>query len=94
MDSQGLVTSIGSAAHATGECKPCIFYRQIVGCAKGADCLFCHIRHARQERRRLCKSKRHRYKKLIQAQVDAMAEGEALVAGRAAGLGSDDSEEE
>ena len=50
--------SLGSGGHATGECKPCVFFHK-KGCASGKTCLFCHLcdekqlRHQRGRRRGL-----------------------------------------
>lgn len=57
--------SIGSAAHESQTCKPCLFVHSKVGCHKAASCEFCHFRHRRKERARPCKSKRERYRNLI-----------------------------
>jgi len=36
-------TSLGSALHLSGACKPCAWFWKPQGCANGADCLHCHI---------------------------------------------------
>jgi hypothetical protein len=35
--------SMGAAGHAAGSCKPCGWNNKPGGCAKGADCEFCHM---------------------------------------------------
>lgn len=63
------VPSIGSANHAQGKCKPCMFYHSKVGCEEGATCPWCHYSH--KGARRPCKSKRDRYhKRLLQSGMD------------------------
>lgn len=37
------VPSIGSQAHRFGQCMPCGFVHKPDGCAKGANCPFCHL---------------------------------------------------
>jgi len=37
------VPSLGSAGHADGKCRPCAHNWRSTGCAKGADCSFCHV---------------------------------------------------
>eukprot|EP00928_Gymnodinium_smaydae_P073417 TRINITY_DN56625_c0_g1_i1.p1 TRINITY_DN56625_c0_g1~~TRINITY_DN56625_c0_g1_i1.p1 ORF type:complete len:345 (-),score=53.14 TRINITY_DN56625_c0_g1_i1:80-1018(-) len=49
-------TSVGSAAHASGNCKPCAFVHTR-GCNFGAECQFCHLcppgeKHRRKADRR------------------------------------------
>merc|ERR1719421_2156951 len=36
--------SVGSAQHATGECKPCLFFPK-GSCTNGETCNFCHFKH-------------------------------------------------
>lgn len=36
-------TSVGSALHLGGRCKPCSWYWKASGCANGEDCLHCHM---------------------------------------------------
>merc|ERR1712167_54349 len=60
--------SIGSAKHATGECKPCWFHPKPTGCDKGLECLHCHLctsEDIRSMRREKCRT-RHINKKLIE----------------------------
>lgn len=56
--------SIGSEAHESGSCKPCLFAFIEPGCPDGAQCRFCHLPH-KSTRSRPCKAKRDRYRKLI-----------------------------
>jgi len=44
--------SIGSGAHATGECRPCAFFHKN-RCVTGRTCLFCHLCDAGERKRRL-----------------------------------------
>mmetsp|Transcript_54734 Transcript_54734/g.127731 ORF Transcript_54734/g.127731 Transcript_54734/m.127731 type:complete len:613 (-) Transcript_54734:158-1996(-) len=37
------MTSIGSALHGTGECKPCAWFWKPKGCQNGAECRHCHL---------------------------------------------------
>eukprot|EP00927_Polykrikos_kofoidii_P049744 TRINITY_DN43765_c0_g1_i1.p1 TRINITY_DN43765_c0_g1~~TRINITY_DN43765_c0_g1_i1.p1 ORF type:complete len:391 (+),score=33.60 TRINITY_DN43765_c0_g1_i1:180-1352(+) len=37
------VHSIGSAQHATGNCKPCAWFWKVNGCQNGQLCLHCHL---------------------------------------------------
>jgi len=39
----GPVSSVGSAAHASGQCRPCAHSWRPGGCANGAGCAYCHI---------------------------------------------------
>mmetsp|Transcript_30620 Transcript_30620/g.70655 ORF Transcript_30620/g.70655 Transcript_30620/m.70655 type:complete len:213 (+) Transcript_30620:109-747(+) len=32
-------------SHVKGECNPCVFFASSFGCAAGAACSFCHLRH-------------------------------------------------
>mmetsp|Transcript_87932 Transcript_87932/g.283929 ORF Transcript_87932/g.283929 Transcript_87932/m.283929 type:complete len:110 (+) Transcript_87932:593-922(+) len=75
LDAEGKPTSIGSMKHEAGLCKPCVFFPSVIGCSNGITCLFCHITHARAQRR-LCKNKRERYKKLIESQVAVHLNGQ------------------
>lgn len=36
-------TSMGSALHSSGLCKPCAWYWKAKGCENGEDCLHCHL---------------------------------------------------
>ncbi|CAK0853966.1 unnamed protein product, partial [Prorocentrum cordatum] len=35
--------SVGSTAHASGECRPCAYFHRPGGCLNGAECRHCHI---------------------------------------------------
>eukprot|EP00435_Cladocopium_sp_Y103_P027312 s2093_g6.t1 len=35
--------SVGSAAHSTGECRPCAWFWKEGGCKNGKDCRHCHL---------------------------------------------------
>jgi len=72
LDSEGHLTSVGSALHAKKQCKPCAFAHyntewrpspdRKVGCSEGVLCRFCHFRHSVGSKIRLrpCKGKRER----------------------------------
>lgn len=51
--------SIGSRAHGTPQCKPCLFWYRGV-CIKGQRCAFCHLPHPLQEIRKMRPSKKVR----------------------------------
>jgi len=38
-----LETSVGSALHGTGECKPCSWFYKPGGCQNGSECGHCHL---------------------------------------------------
>eukprot|EP00428_Durinskia_dybowskii_P002192 CAMPEP_0170297018 /NCGR_PEP_ID=MMETSP0116_2-20130129/48666_1 /TAXON_ID=400756 /ORGANISM="Durinskia baltica, Strain CSIRO CS-38" /LENGTH=107 /DNA_ID=CAMNT_0010548635 /DNA_START=84 /DNA_END=404 /DNA_ORIENTATION=+ len=42
----GTLPSVGSALHASGECKRCCFFHK-GRCANGHACKFCHLPHER-----------------------------------------------
>lgn len=63
-DSGGM-QSMGSALHASGECRPCHYVSTKSGCSKGAECTFCHMAHPKRCRPRPCKSKRQKCKQLV-----------------------------
>jgi len=48
--SQGADWSEGSEQHSGGKCRPCIFYRKVVGCENGRTCSYCHLEHERRPR--------------------------------------------
>merc|ERR1719410_68361 len=54
--SDGGLPSLGSMKHATGQCRPCAFFRT-KGCANGLTCKFCHSCEA-GERKKRAKAKR------------------------------------
>uniref|UniRef100_A0A7S3U2U6 C3H1-type domain-containing protein n=1 Tax=Strombidinopsis acuminata TaxID=141414 RepID=A0A7S3U2U6_9SPIT len=47
----GELPSIGSQAHALGQCKPCAFLHT-KGCENGASCPFCHLCETGEKKRR------------------------------------------
>mmetsp|Transcript_29449 Transcript_29449/g.83928 ORF Transcript_29449/g.83928 Transcript_29449/m.83928 type:complete len:268 (-) Transcript_29449:32-835(-) len=73
--------SVGSAGHATRECRPCAFARSSSGCKFGTDCHFCHIveEHPESVRVRPCKGKRERLKRQMDAIEKAVAEDPDLL---------------
>jgi len=58
-----LELSIGSSAHWTGDCNPCIWAHKRAGCQNGFNCTFCHFTHQRKQRVRPCKGRRDRFHK-------------------------------
>jgi len=60
----------GSALHASGSCKPCIFFKKTVGCRMGFQCAFCHLPHTGCRKMRPSKQRRQRIKR--RAQSDAL----------------------
>jgi len=66
------VSSLGSAAHDIGHCKPCLFVHTHVGCSNGSSCEFCHLEHKRKNKPRPCKGKRDRYRKLLLRMMDGV----------------------
>jgi len=63
-------TCIGSALHASGGCRPCLFYASEVGCREQENCLFCHSPHKGKNRPHPSKKMRARYRKLILQQQE------------------------
>lgn len=49
--SEGL-PSVGSAGHAAGRCKPCVFFHKDEGCVNGPTCNFCHLCEPEEKLRR------------------------------------------
>lgn len=41
--SPGVVPSQGSALHASGQCKPCLWFWKPKGCQNGQECAYCHL---------------------------------------------------
>ena len=60
----------GSIPHEAGECKPCLFVNSKLGCANGARCMFCHLRH-RRVRHRAPRNAREEARKLAAAAAQA-----------------------
>lgn len=52
-------TSIGSESHASGTCRPCLFWYKGL-CFKGTTCLFCHANHSNEEVHAIKPSKKTR----------------------------------
>jgi len=46
------LTSVGSALHELGSCKPCAFVHRPAGCADGTACQFCHLCGPGEKKRR------------------------------------------
>mmetsp|Transcript_57080 Transcript_57080/g.177147 ORF Transcript_57080/g.177147 Transcript_57080/m.177147 type:complete len:194 (-) Transcript_57080:187-768(-) len=66
--------NIGSAAHLSGNCKPCFVYKGGDSCRYGAACTYCH-HHVEQRFGRPGKKKRRRVKILEQARAAQEAAG-------------------
>jgi hypothetical protein len=65
LNEDGLPTSVGSAGHDTGECRPCLFVQTKNGCQNGVLCPFCHFPHKKNNKARPNKGKRARYIKSL-----------------------------
>jgi len=63
--------SHGSLLHATGECRPCMWFWKSSGCARADECLHCHLcpKQARYRRRRV---------KAARAESDGMAKSQFI----------------
>jgi len=61
-----VLPSIGSVGHWNKTCKACLFVHTKIGCQNGAICHFCHYVHKGKNTSRPCKSKRDRYRKLVE----------------------------
>jgi len=61
LDEQGNPTSIGSATHYEGTCKPCVFVTSKRECRNGVNCTFCHFPH-----KRASAGKRSRFRKYME----------------------------
>merc|ERR1719375_871444 len=59
--------SVGSAFHATGDCRRCNFYPK-GRCQNGKDCTFCHFPHEKQKLSRQEKRERRAAAQLAQAE--------------------------
>jgi len=76
-DELGRPTSLGSLAHALGECRPCAFLgSEQRPCQNGVRCPFCHLPHPAKRRIRLCRRKRLEMRASVNAAVaEAGSEG-------------------
>lgn len=61
----GEMKSIGSQLHASGACRPCLYFNSPVGCSIGHRCRFCHLSHPKNRRPRPCKAKRTHCKQIV-----------------------------
>eukprot|EP00930_Biecheleria_cincta_P057280 TRINITY_DN4324_c0_g1_i2.p1 TRINITY_DN4324_c0_g1~~TRINITY_DN4324_c0_g1_i2.p1 ORF type:complete len:352 (-),score=22.92 TRINITY_DN4324_c0_g1_i2:312-1367(-) len=64
IDGSEQLPSVGSALHASGSCKACLFMISPSGCQQGALCDFCHFKHARSMRP--SRRKRDRFKRILE----------------------------
>jgi hypothetical protein len=62
--------TVGSAEHASGQCKPCAFVFKPAGCGNGVDCAFCHLCHPSEKKRR-----QKEKKALLKSQNNTSARG-------------------
>jgi len=72
------LVSKGSAAHAANRCQPCAFILKKLHCARGSECLYCHLTHdgpasANRKYRRGNKERR-RYRKFMESVENQMQE--------------------
>jgi len=63
--------SVGSEAHLSGDCRPCIFFPKPVGCDNGRNCVYCHLDHPPRVRHRRHRPRRAGRKGGV---LDTMAE--------------------
>jgi len=63
-------SSTSAENHAPGSCKQCIFYFSPAGCTKREDCDFCHVSYTHCGNKRLSKTKRDRYQKLLASKME------------------------
>mmetsp|Transcript_20561 Transcript_20561/g.36973 ORF Transcript_20561/g.36973 Transcript_20561/m.36973 type:complete len:189 (+) Transcript_20561:65-631(+) len=69
----GCFSSVGSLEHATGDCKPCIFWFR-GQCRKKLNCMHCHFAHPGQKKKQYKPNKRAR--QLIRQQKEARLQRE------------------
>ena len=67
--------SAGSTLHQADSCRPCLLLRTNIGCQKGELCDYCHFEHTRRQKMRPSKTKRDRFKRLVQRAENSMLEG-------------------
>eukprot|EP00747_Dinoflagellata_sp_TGD_P063353 gnl/TRDRNA2_/TRDRNA2_153405_c0_seq3.p1 gnl/TRDRNA2_/TRDRNA2_153405_c0~~gnl/TRDRNA2_/TRDRNA2_153405_c0_seq3.p1 ORF type:complete len:339 (+),score=57.43 gnl/TRDRNA2_/TRDRNA2_153405_c0_seq3:93-1109(+) len=79
LDEDGQMTSVGSATHDLGTCKPCLFNTSKNGCTNGVLCGFCHFQHKRKNKPRPCKGKRDRYRRLVSRMEDMIHDNPDLI---------------
>lgn len=65
-----LLPSVGSAAHGTGECRPCAWFWKEGGCKNGQECRHCHLCPEGEIRQRK-KLKQDEMKAKLRSQGDA-----------------------
>eukprot|EP00931_Biecheleriopsis_adriatica_P034394 TRINITY_DN19871_c0_g1_i1.p1 TRINITY_DN19871_c0_g1~~TRINITY_DN19871_c0_g1_i1.p1 ORF type:complete len:223 (+),score=32.98 TRINITY_DN19871_c0_g1_i1:166-834(+) len=75
VDEDGQVTSLGSALHHLGECRPCAFLGNARRpCTNGVACMFCHFSHDTRRRSRLCRKRRQEMRASVMAALEAAGE--------------------
>lgn len=72
--------SRGSAAHMSGDCKPCKYILKARGCSFGADCDFCHFFHTERQKPRPGKARRQKCKRLADTMQAAYRDDPSLLA--------------
>eukprot|EP00931_Biecheleriopsis_adriatica_P118398 TRINITY_DN93814_c0_g1_i1.p1 TRINITY_DN93814_c0_g1~~TRINITY_DN93814_c0_g1_i1.p1 ORF type:complete len:406 (-),score=61.85 TRINITY_DN93814_c0_g1_i1:55-1272(-) len=72
----GELPSAGSEKHATGGCKPCLFFKK-GQCQKDKSCDYCHFPHPETKSKRIRPSRRTREQRRKQKEENAGAEGDA-----------------
>jgi len=61
-------TSLGSARHLAGKCRPCAFFSKPEGCDNGVNCSFCHLCDLGEKKRRRKERFQQRNARRAQAQ--------------------------
>mmetsp|Transcript_74469 Transcript_74469/g.209067 ORF Transcript_74469/g.209067 Transcript_74469/m.209067 type:complete len:128 (+) Transcript_74469:3-386(+) len=70
-DAEGQLTSVGTMAHQTGSCLPCLFWFK-KACTKGIFCDYCHVVHDGQKPKRIRPSRRTRMARRIESSKGEM----------------------
>jgi hypothetical protein len=63
---EGVLTSIGSIDHASGNCRACVFWFRM-SCVKSLNCPYCHLVHDGQRQKRIRPSKSTRQRRKAEA---------------------------
>eukprot|EP00930_Biecheleria_cincta_P038994 TRINITY_DN26811_c0_g1_i1.p1 TRINITY_DN26811_c0_g1~~TRINITY_DN26811_c0_g1_i1.p1 ORF type:complete len:270 (-),score=41.89 TRINITY_DN26811_c0_g1_i1:33-842(-) len=69
VDAPRYAWSVGSKGHEVGQCNPCMYLASASGCARGEECIFCHLAHDTSPKRtrcRPCKATRSRCKSILE----------------------------
>jgi len=77
------LSSVGSAGHEVGKCKPCAFVHRPMGCTDGAACSFCHLcepgEKKRRQRQKVEAARQHRLSRKASSAGDLKAVGTRIV---------------